>query len=89
MPVRASYTAHGIVAAIDCVLQVHRADGDRGWRIAGRRDPGVTDLAGHLIQTVITGRRHNHNPRSHRIFDRAHQRIGLGRLVNRMAQATD
>src|SRR4029453_16180348 len=59
---------------------------DWGWGIAWRGGASVAGLSGLLIHTVVAGRGHDDDARAHGVFDGEHERIGLGRLVNRVAE---
>ena len=65
---------------------VRRADGDRRRSVTGRGDAGVAGLAGDLIGAVVAGRRDDDEAGAHRSFHGLHERVGRGRLVDRMAE---
>ena len=74
-----------VVGAHDGVVRVGRADGDRRWRVAWRRDAGIPRGAvGPLA--VVPRRRHDDDAGGARLFDGLHERVVRRRRVNRVSE---
>ena len=77
---------HLVVVAAVRLLGVDGADGDRGGRVARRRDAGVARFARLGIAAEVAGRDDHDDALRDRVLHGGDQRIARRRLVDRMAQ---
>ena len=75
-----------IVGARRRVERLNRADRQRRRGVAGRGHARVSRQARRRVHAVVPGRGHDDQPGAHGAFDRLHERVAGGRLVDRVPE---